>query len=276
MKISERLKGLLTDSSRPTASVIKDLNAAEPEVSFSLDAVRQAIEDFAVAAENKEAKEEDFWSSFFRLFEVVYGSPHRTEAKIHPSGLMYDCPRRMTYEISGVSPTDKRLHSAETLRIFHTGTFWHTYIQARLYRKGRLVKMEVPVISKRLLIDGRADGIVRFDHDDALLEIKTMNSFGFYKLTAPLEQHLFQASIYAKILGLKKILFVYINKDNSKLKEFLVSRDDEMFDNAVAIINLVKAHVREGTLPDRLCPNTTCSRAKTCNYRSHCFSRTHG
>lgn len=273
-KLSKMLKKI---GGKPAtkSSVIPDLEAAPAFRRFSYRKIKQRTAELYELLQG-EVTEEAFWQKFFQLYLEVYAPAPRAGRKIHPSTLRSDCTRRIVYELSGVRPTDRPHIEPKTQRTFDTGTFWHTYLQSKLLESGRLVRMEVPVVSEELMINGRADGLLEFTVAATevlvLLEIKTINSYGFGRLSGPMEHHLFQASIYATILGVKKILFLYVNKDTSELKEYLVPVDLEMFNEAVEIITEIKEYLAAEELPDRVCDARTCKRAQGCDYRTHCFS----
>jgi hypothetical protein len=169
------------------------------------------------------------------LFRLAFAEEGRDTSGFHPSEISYEekkCHRKMYYDLYGlasdvayIKDVDDRLQ-----RIFDLGTMVHLYIQTSLYYEGLLEEAEVAVYDKRTNIVGHADGIVKQKDDvfpdllageRAMLEIKTINSYGFngnkYRagLTEPKIEHIKQASIYADILGLDKIVFIYYNKDNS-------------------------------------------------------------
>lgn len=244
---------------------------AKQEKRFSLRKVSRSIRELATALADVTKSKDDrkLWEAFFALQREMYAPQHREGVKIHPSAIAVQCIRAAYYELSEVSVSNKANISAGTQRIFDVGTWWHTYIQDLLAVAGVLVGREVSVKSKRYRISGRADGIVEEDGIKYLLEIKTMNSWSFGGLTAPNENHIIQASIYADILGLDYIMFIYINKDTSALKEFKISKNNSQLVTVYQKIDVILHYVNNGICPARECDKR--ADGKGCPYQKYCF-----
>jgi len=252
-------------------SIIPELESFEAETPRTVTGMRYAVEKFYNLVMGGRWNEEEFWSAYYALQAVVTGEGYRRGRIIHPSTFHKDCYRRVYYELSGVEPTEEIIHDPRLQRIFDVGKFWHSYVQSRLFKTGRLVGAEVPVRHKGLMIDGRADGILDFDGARVLLEIKTMFGMGFNRLKKPMEDHVYQSSVYAKILGLEQILILYINKDTCEFKEFLMEPNQDYYSEVVEGIYEIKECLRTVTVPERICSDKYCSRAHGCNYKTHCF-----
>jgi hypothetical protein len=255
---------------------IKIALEAKQEKRFSLRKVSGSIRELTKALEDVKASptkdDRPLWEAFFALQREMYAPQHREEVKIHPSALANQCIRAAYYELSEVPASNKANISAGTQRIFDVGTWWHTYIQDLLAVAGVLIGREVSVKSKKYRISGRADGIVLEDGIKYLLEIKTMNSWSFGGLTAPNENHITQASLYADILGLDRILFIYINKDTSALKEFKIHKENSQLIRAYEKIDVILHYVNNERCPKRDCEKK--SDGKGCPYQKHCFNDT--
>ena len=110
--------------------------------------------------------------------------------------------------------------------------------------------------------------------EKVVLEIKTMNDYQWKKAVfKPFDHHEFQASIYARELGAKKILYLYINKNTSEIKEFLVPVNEDQLELADRKMNRVIKAVKSKKVPERVCGDRFCDTASTCAWASLCFKR---
>ena len=246
------------------------------EVEMLVNSLHSLFTDTEDREETPEFNEE-FWRRFYALYDASFADAPRAMGRVHPSSLRHDCPRRLYYELSGEVPTDpeNKTISPQLQRIFDTGTWWHTFIQSLLRRAGVLVGAEVEVKDPDRFIDGKTDGLIKIPHFDerVLLEVKTMNGFQFSKLLQPVEDHLFQASLYGNVLKVKYILFLYINKDTCEYKEYFVPVSPTMVKEADSIIYPVKESVEEGIAPKRICKTVDDDKAFNCEYCTLCFKK---
>jgi hypothetical protein len=226
-----------------------------------------------------EALEEGDRGEYLRLFmelsDVMYApeAAKNREGKIHPSSLADDCERRMYYELNNVPTTNEKWSPDARLQmIFDVGTWYHNYIQTALMKAGVAEAVEVRVLNQLLRIDGRADFVTKeYAGHKYLGEIKTINSNGYRNIVAknkPMDKHLNQATIYAKILGITRIVFMYVNKDTSEIHVIYeqVSEKEWEISNR-KILGVVKAK----KAPERVCSNRRVERALGCEYCNHCF-----
>lgn len=258
---------------RPSLANIlgKELTKSRP--TFSSKRLRGFAQKFADKTKIKDVDDADLFEAFFALYNLVFAPKHRSFGTFHPSQLRNGCERKMWYEIKGVEPTEPfagKVNSQVQL-IFDVGTWYHIYIQFLLFQSGVLKTSELEVKNEEMLIDGRADGLIEVDGVEYILEIKTINSFGFKKLTTkPKDDHHYQATIYAKNSKVDKIWFVYINKDTCEIKEFVVDADDKLWAEAKTTIKEVMS---SKTAPERICADKLTDTARNCIYCSHCFKK---
>ena len=136
---------------------------------------------------------------------------------------------------------------------------------------------EMTLISDEYDIIGHCDGVIKDGAEDILLEIKSINTYQFGKLREPSIGYLEQATIYAWLLGLKKILFLYYDKNNSELKEFLVDRREETIEPVKKKIKNVQGYLKSGekmnTHENRICKVDFEARANDCPYKDVCFEK---
>lgn len=243
---------------------------------FSVIGIKRQLKNLLHLLDTDEFDRDKFFSEFNTLYSLVMSPDKRAKGVFHPSQLLDGCMRQMTYELMKIAPTDKitRPIGAELQRTFDVGTWYHIYIQSILYKIGLLEQAEVPVVNREKYLNGKADGVLKEEvfGEKVVLEIKTMNNWNFTKAVfRPFKKHEFQASLYARELGAKKVLYLYINKDTSEIREFLMPINDEQLSIADKKMNTIIKHVEEGTVPTRSCSDKFCDNALACPFVSLCF-----
>ena len=213
------LRGLSEDSSKKEVSVVDTINKAcaggvTCAGSFSVIGIRRQLKTLMHLLDMDEFDRDAFFSEFNALYALVMTPDKRAKGVFHPSQLLDGCARQMTYDLTGTEPTDKitRPVSGELQRTFDVGTWYHVYVQMILYRTGLLAQAEVPVVNKERYLNGKADGVFKEEvfGEKVVLEIKTMNNWNFTKAVfKPFKKHEFQASLYARELDAKKVLYLY-------------------------------------------------------------------
>jgi hypothetical protein len=242
---------------------------------FSRSGIKKALRKMLDSVDDMDR--EELFPALFDLYNLVMAPDLRAKNVFHPSSLQDECSRMLFYDLGKVPISDPvvREISGELQRIFDTGTWYHVYIQNILYRLGILEQAEVPVVNKKKYINGKGDGVIKAEvyGERVLLEIKTTNAWNYSKVVfRPFKKHEYQASIYAKELGINKILYFYINKDNCQTKEFLMDVNGEMITEAYTKIDKIVTSIEEKTTPKRTCANDLVDRAISCPYRTYCFT----
>lgn len=243
---------------------------------FSVIGIKRQLKNLLHLLDADEFDRDSFFSEFNTLYSLVMAPDKRAKGVFHPSQLLDGCMRQMTYDLMKIAPTDKitRPIGAELQRTFDVGTWYHIYMQSILYRIGLLEQAEVPVVNKEKYLNGKADGVFKEEvfGEKVVLEIKTMNNWNFTKaIFKPFKKHEFQASLYARELGAKKVLYLYINKDTSEIREFLMPINEEQLAIADKKMGTIISHVKEGTIPIRSCSDKFCDNALACPFSSLCF-----
>lgn len=106
------------------------------------------------------------------------------------------CMRARYYSRTG-AVGDPNSVDARTRRIFDNGTKMHERVQEYLTQQGMLLMSELPVFDKDYKILGSSDGIIRISEDEiAILELKSINSNGFSRLTEVKDEHYMQGLVY--------------------------------------------------------------------------------
>lgn len=244
---------------------------------FSMIGIKRQLKNLLFLLDTDDFNRDMFFIEFQKLYSLVMAPDKRAVGVFHPSQLMDGCARCMAYDILGTEPSDKvsRHIGAELQRTFDVGTWYHIYMQNILYQIGWLEQAEVPVINKDKYLNGKADGVFKEEvfGEKVVLEIKTMNTWNFQKaIFRPFKKHEFQASLYARELGINKVLYLYINKDTSEIKDFLMPLNDEQLELADTKMKTVIDAVKSGTLPGRPrnCTDAHCDLAVTCPFATLC------
>ncbi len=218
---------------------------------------------------------------------------------LHPSSFS-SCARALQYEWLEVKVPNRI--PVKLQRTFAVGHYLHRMVQCHLKDAGLMVFDEVPVIHRKYRIAGKTDGLLCWQLEDyyALLEFKTINPREFETLYAPKPDHLIQGNCYImctenerKLLRNGKIEaknkfqkviaqidhpitqanFLYWNKANSEIKEFVVHRDKEIVAQikrkAVEILDAL----REERLLPRLSDDPSEKGCSNCKYRFFCFDK---
>lgn len=138
-------------------------------------------------------------------------------------------------------------------------------------------------------VNGHADGLIQICGKWYLLEIKTINSNAFKWLNAVKEVHLKQGQIYCELVrqghvkgvpfGVKipmpeGILFLYISKNDTVLKDFVVPADPDIGKNEMRNAIVAERALASRKFPTRLsvCTKKSDKRAQKCEERHRCFS----
>ena len=279
--LSSILRGISKDKTAKRTSVVDDIDKACTDGvtsagCFSIIGIKRQIKNVTRILSEESFNRDDFFSEINTLYSLVMAPDKRATGVFHPSQLLDGCLRQMVYDINGTIPSDKvsRHVGAALQRTFDVGTWYHIYMQCILYKIGYLAQAEVPVVNKEKFLNGKADGLFKEEvfGEKVVLEIKTMNNWNYTKAVfRPFKKHEFQASLYARELGAKKVLYLYINKDTSEIKDFLMPINEEQLEIADKKMNAAIKHAKDGTLPSRSCEGKFCDNAFACPFASLCF-----
>ena len=145
-------------------------------------------------------------------------------------------------EMQGIVMHENRV-DPQLRRIFDNGTMTHRRIQEYLAKMTRakkypfkLIKDELPIFDKEYRIGGNTDGVIEVDGELYILEIKTINTTQFRKLTEPLWKHMDQAHLYMYCADIPQAIFLYEDKNTQALKDFVVQRDEDKMDRLLGML----------------------------------------
>lgn len=154
------------------------------------------------------------------------------------------CPRSVWYNFKKFPKKEK---DARLMRVFENGDYTHMRIMSSLFSIGAVKAIEVAL--EEDIVHGRCDGIVVINNEPYVLELKSINSYGFKKLEAPKPEHIKQLMLYLHYFKIKNGIFIYENKDNQDLKEFHITYDKEMAQKLVENFVILRHMVQENILP---------------------------
>ena len=195
---------------------------------------------------------------------------HQVKKTFAPSTLVYnhgECPRYWYLAFSGATFEDNSDAFGVANRT--NGTKSHDRIQQALINSGiakifhkedkdtKQVKdtTEFEIKNENPPIFGYGDGIITWNNEEVVLEIKTVANEGFeYRKNSgkAKKDHIFQILIYMKILGYQRGVILYENKNNHELLPILIEVNDyyrEYLNNAFEWMKVVRASWMKNELP---------------------------
>lgn len=195
---------------------------------------------------------------------------------IHPSSLS-TCMRQAAMELNGVPRRSHRVPEA-VRRAAMIGSALHVFYQSTLEKAARegvfsfrrevsLSESGHPDVDK-LVLSGRADGIIEFEEKKIILEIKSIGGTAFKTLKErPLEKHLLQASVYSHCYSAEGVWFLYISRETFAVTHRILRIPDSywttMHSRAKTILDWdLKEHFPPGTSNAYDC--TMCSYKHAC------------
>ena len=192
---------------------------------------------------------------------------HGSDGLRHPSQIA-QCPAWMFLKFAGYDLPEEPF-SDRSAKIFDNGDAVHERIQIQLAHAGVLdltmldETMETPIYHEELQIGGHCDGVLNFGpkrdtgrtvimfgvvcpvyefldpSQRSVLEIKSINQRGWndVKKKGPKHEHIWQANIYAKVLNISRVSFVYECKDTQEWLEFTEPSSDKSWNEVVVTLN---------------------------------------
>ena len=154
------------------------------------------------------------------------------------------CPRSVWFAFKKFPKKEK---DARVMRVFEHGDYTHMRIMSALFSIGAVKAIEVALENE--LLHGRCDGIVVINNEPHVLELKSINTFGFKKLEAPKKEHVKQLMLYLHYFKINNGIFLYENKDNQELKEFTIKYDPKMAEELISDFQTLKHFIDTNVLP---------------------------
>lgn len=186
------------------------------------------------------------------------------------------CLRALVYQWRGekVKSPDGRMFF-----IFRDGELHHQAIVKQLEEAGINVTMkEAPLRDKERNISGKLDALIKINSNYYVLEIKTINRYGFDEICreGPREEHVLQLQLYLHyVQNIFKIearqgIILYKNKDTSRFVDFPIDYDESYAQNFFNQMKVIEQHIANNTLPERPYERTDWH-CQYCDYELVCW-----
>lgn len=228
---------------------------------------------------------EEYWDELIRESDTK--QPSQTFA---PSSIR--CPRISWFRLRGV-PSEASSHSDKTLNFSAlVGTACHGIIQTNLehllgdswidvesYMKSKDLKYEYTCTKSdhETLIEIKSppikfapDGILFYNDEYRLLEIKTSEFSSFDKLSAPKPHHMDQVKCYCTLLELDSALLLYQDRQYGSLKCFEVRISQADRDEIWKMFEDVMLKVKQNIAPPKLPAGDSWCNPSHCRYYNKC------
>lgn len=176
------------------------------------------------------------------------------------------CPRAVFFRFKNAP---KEAMDPRIMRIFEHGENIHRSIFNVLYRLRLGVTTEIPIPAQEI-ISGRADAILCINNENYVLDIKSINSFIFKKMTEPKEENVYQIQLYLHYFNIKKGVLLYIDKDQQDMKEFFVDYDEALCNSLIEKFQTLKGQVEANTVPARLADYPRNWQCNYCQFKDLC------
>jgi len=162
----------------------------------------------------------------------------------------------------------RKAKDARVLRLMDHGDYTHMRIMSVLFSLG-LVKATEITIPAQEIIHGRADAIVNIEGQPVVVEIKSINSYGFKCLDNPKKEHICQLQLYLHYFKIKEGILIYENKDNQDLREFKLEYDEKLAKQLIEDFHILKHLIDNNILPP-VPPEIQEWECQYCDYAEEC------
>jgi len=221
-------------------------------------------------------------NEFAQEIEESYLSQRRpdgfTQKKtFSPSTIGYghgNCPRYWYYAFTGEEFVEAT--TAQGLANMQNGSMAHDRIQKVIGGTPKPVDFEVEVINQDPPIRGYIDGVMNWNDEEVIIEIKTAKEEVYAHRQSsmkPSSNHLLQLLIYMKIRKAAQGVFIYENKNTQELclipirvNDRYISIIDELFD----WLRETRKAYEDNVLPMRVATKST-PMCKGCPVRDACW-----
>ena len=176
------------------------------------------------------------------------------------------CPRGIFFKFKNV-PREKL--DARMLRLFDHGDYIQMQILNSLFSMG-LVRASEIRIPPQELISGRADAIITLENELYVVDFKSMNSMIFRKLTEPKEENVNQIQLYLHYFKIPKGILLYMSKDTSELKEFIIKYNPILARKLLKDLEDLKVKINKNIIPKRLADFPKNWQCRYCQFKDIC------
>lgn len=195
---------------------------------------------------------ETLMKEFERFLSTKEGGGKKKITGFHAS-YGYRCKRRWVLLFQGAEYEKK--FDDRTQRIFDNGHSVHERWRNYFKDMGILIDAEVEVkTNDPVPIRGHADGILAWDGDKILYELKSINSnrFEFRRMyRKPDEKTYNQTQLYLYALKMDRAIVIYENKDNQTYLMFVVEKDEKNIEKQLKRFKAIYKMYTEDKVPAR-------------------------
>lgn len=176
------------------------------------------------------------------------------------------CGRAIFFKFKNV-PREKM--EPRVLRMFDHGDYIQMQILNTLFSLGIVRASEINIPPQEL-VSGRADAIITLNNELYVVDFKSMNGNIFRNLTAPKEENVNQLQLYLHFFRVPKGILLYMSKDTSELKEFMVQYDPLWAKTLLDDLAQLKKKIDVDVIPDRISDFPDNWQCQYCQFREIC------
>ncbi len=176
------------------------------------------------------------------------------------------CGRATFFKFKNV-PREKM--EARILRLFDHGDYIQMQILNTLFSMG-LVRASEVNIPPQELVSGRADAIITLNNELYVVDFKSMNSMIFKNLKEPKEENVNQIQLYLHYFKIPRGILLYVSKDTSELKEFVIKYDSALARVLLKSLETLKTKIDKDVVPERLGDYPSNWQCQYCQFREIC------
>ncbi|OGZ24759.1 MAG: hypothetical protein A2896_02685 [Candidatus Nealsonbacteria bacterium RIFCSPLOWO2_01_FULL_43_32] len=207
------------------------------------------------------------------LIDQFYLDRHRDREQYHfyitDAG---KCGRAIFFKFKNV-PREQM--EARILRLFDHGDYIQMQILNTLFSLGIVRSSEVQ-IPPQALVSGRADAIITLNNELYVVDFKSMNSMIFRKLQEPKEENVNQIQLYLHYFKIEKGILLYMSKDTSELKDFIISYNPKLVQGLLTGLEDLDKKIKADIIPERLADWPQNWQCQYCQFKDICASSDEG
>jgi len=182
------------------------------------------------------------------------------------------CSRAIFFKFKNVPREEME---ARILRLFDHGDYIQMQILNSLFALGIVRASEIRIPPQEL-ISGRADAIITLDNELFVVDFKSMNSMIFRKLAEPKEENVNQLQLYLHYFKIPKGILLYMSKDTSELKEFVIQYNSGLARNLLSNLESLNKKIKANVLPERLADYPQSWQCQYCQFKDICSAANGG
>jgi len=210
-----------------------------------------------------------------KLLEVAAKEYKPAVKKFHRMSEIGKCCRAITYDWLGY---EKKPIDGRGMMVLDDGNLHHRDIRERLRRAGyEITHEEMELYDEKWNLSGHIDGIISGNGlAKSLLEIKSINRFGYERIAkTPLVEHVQQVNLYLFYFPekIEQAILLYKCKDTSRLKDYIIERDDDLIQSLLEKIDKIDRLVAQKRLADPEFIKGIDWQCDYCQFEEHCAGK---